>query len=168
MTVEDYIKENFRYDPDTGFIHRVYSKGEKYKEQPFAGSLWNNGYVRIGVQFNKKRVRFQAHRLAWLLYYGEWPKYQVDHINRNRSDNRIVNLREANPIENRWNCSAAKNNKLGEKGIHKAGNKYRVKITHLGKRIEIGRFYDLQEAKEAYADKAKQLRKDFCGENNEH
>jgi len=55
-----------------------------------AGSVHSTGYVRIGVDGGK----YTAHCLAWLYTHGVWPSDQIDHINGNRSDNRIANLRE--------------------------------------------------------------------------
>ena len=55
-----------------------------------AGSVHSTGYVRIGIDGRK----YTSHRLAWLYVHGVWPSDQIDHINRNRSDNRIANLRE--------------------------------------------------------------------------
>lgn len=58
-----------------------------------------NGYMQ-GFILGKK---FRAHRVAWALHYGEWPDNDIDHINGNKSDNRIANLREASRAQNMWN-----------------------------------------------------------------
>jgi hypothetical protein len=88
---EDKLKQTYSYDPESGFI---FMRGEQ------VGWTNKNGYTYISTPFGKKVL---AHRLAWLLYYGSWPDNDVDHINRDRSDNRIVNLRELNRSQNLLN-----------------------------------------------------------------
>lgn len=61
-----------------------------------AGSLNTTGYRRIRID----GVRYPAHRLVWLYHHGNHPEDQLDHINRNRDDNRIINLRECNNSQN--------------------------------------------------------------------
>ena len=58
-----------------------------------------SGYIRINFKGNI----VCAHRLAWVLHYGAWPVGVIDHINRDRADNRIVNLRDVTPTENARN-----------------------------------------------------------------
>jgi hypothetical protein len=64
-----------------------------------AGYVDGQGYISVGY----KGKILAAHRLAWILYYGEWPKFEIDHINRNRSDNRIENLRDVSHGKNMLN-----------------------------------------------------------------
>jgi hypothetical protein len=72
------------------------------------------GYVCIRVC----KVFLYAHRLAWWFHYGQFPKDQVDHINGNRADNRIINLREAAHAHNRMNMRPTSRNTSGVKGVH--------------------------------------------------
>ena len=81
MTFEDKLKSIYTYDADTGII----TKGDKP-----TGWVCANGYVYVSTPFDKKVL---AHRLAWLLHTGDWPTNDIDHINRDRKDNRICNLR---------------------------------------------------------------------------
>jgi hypothetical protein len=81
-----YENMGVEYDPDTGWFTR---NGER------AGSLYSNGYRHIYIGGK----RYKEHRLAFLFMTGEMPE-QVDHINRNRSDNRWHNLR---PVTSRQN-----------------------------------------------------------------
>ena len=71
------------YDPDTGEIKRIGRKNSN-------GSLDHYGYLIIKI----KGVQWKAHRLAWVKYYGVAPRNNIDHINRNKTDNRICNLRD--------------------------------------------------------------------------
>lgn len=86
------------YCPSTGFFSYVHTKrGCRMKVGDRAGFLDNAGYIRLLVDGRK----YQAHRVAWLLYYHVWPDGQVDHINNVRDDNRIDNLQV---VTNRVNC----------------------------------------------------------------
>ena len=119
MTFEDKLKSIYTYDADTGII----TKGGKP-----TGWVCANGYVYVTTPFGKKVL---AHRLAWLLHTGHWPTDDIDHINRDRKDNRICNLRvltrsqnllnKGNPLSginwdksrNKWIVSAGRGNSLG-------------------------------------------------------
>ena len=81
--------DGLKYDHLTGIItRRFYSsrKGERIKQ---VGSLHKHGYLHCKVGSK----HYKVHRLAWFLYYGEFPKNDIDHINGIRTDNRIENLR---------------------------------------------------------------------------
>lgn len=112
-----------------------------------AGCISVFGYWLIGV--NSKS--YKAHRLAWVYYYGNPPSGQLDHINGNRSDNRICNLREATTSQNTIN-SVSTRNTSGLKGAiwHKRNNKYISNIKVNGKSIHLGYFKTAEEAHEAY------------------
>jgi HNH endonuclease len=83
------LRERLHYDAETGvFTRRVGSSNARAGD--VAGSVHSTGYVRISIDGGK----YTAHCLAWFYVHGVWPSDQIDHINRNRSDNRIANLRE--------------------------------------------------------------------------
>lgn len=105
--VEDYIKNNFRYDYKTGIITRLDRKHSN-------GSLDKDGYLIIKI----KGKQYKAHRLAWFLYYGRFPQKEIDHINRKRTDNRIENLRESTRMENVQNTRLTPNTKTGVVGVY--------------------------------------------------
>lgn len=140
------LKSLLRYDSDSGvFIWRV-----KYgNRQPnvTAGYLHPRGYMRIRIN----KTTFDAHRLAWLYVYGEWPSEEIDHINRVRSDNRIVNLRKVSRSANIQNSSIRRDNTSGTKGVcwHKASNKWCARITINHKRLPLGLYDNLSDAIEA-------------------
>ena len=102
-----YIKKHFIYNPETGVIERTDRKCS-------TGSIDKYGYLIIKV----KGEQFKAHRIAWLLHYGSMPEQNLDHINRNKTDNRISNLREANQFINNSNAERPPNNDTGCVGIY--------------------------------------------------
>ena len=133
-----------RYNPKTGEFRR--------KDRPNAkvGSFNQKGRLRITVNGKK----FLASRLAWLLYYGEWPAQTVDHIDGDRANNCIANLRLATLTEQQCNRGLPENNTSGVKGA--SFNKRRsaaglapweTYITIYGSRAHLGFFVDLESAK---------------------
>jgi hypothetical protein len=98
------------YDPETGvFFWAVTRSGQRVGKR--CGSMTRNGYRRVTVN----GISMAAHRVAWALYYGEWPMKNIDHINRDRADNRICNLRLATQSENCTN--RVSKNKHGLRGV---------------------------------------------------
>lgn len=100
------------YDPLTGlFIWKV-DRGN-FKAGQRAGCTCR-GYVKIMI----RKKSYEAHRLAWFYVHGVWPKLWLDHINRNPSDNRIANLREADPRLNTQNQALVnERNRTGLAGV---------------------------------------------------
>lgn len=94
-----------------------------------------------------------AHRLAWLYVNGSFPKNEIDHINRIRSDNRIANLRPASNLENAQNRSRSSNNTSGRSDVtwNKKTKKWRARLTVGYKRMHLGYFESLDDAFSARA-----------------
>jgi hypothetical protein len=113
------------------------------KKGRVAGSLKPTGYTVVEI----KNQNIMAHRLVWIMHNGSIDG-QVDHINGNRSDNRIENLRLVNQVQNQWNRKISKNNTIGIKGIRlrKDNNKYEARLCVNKKRIVLGSFDDLELA----------------------
>jgi hypothetical protein len=93
------VSNFLNYNSNTGEFIWVKPRSLRLKPGDKAGYINPEGYVEI--RFNYKKIK--AHRLAWFIYYGKWPKHFIDHINGNPSDNRIKNLREVSSRENSMN-----------------------------------------------------------------
>ena len=83
------LREQLRYDAETGVFTRRVGRGHA-RAGDMAGTVHRTGYVRISIDGGK----YTAHHLAWLYVHGVWPSDQIEHINRKRSDNRLVDLKE--------------------------------------------------------------------------
>jgi hypothetical protein len=105
----------------------------------------DGGGYKHGHIFARK---YLAHRVIWAISYGDWPKDQIDHINHDRADNRLVNLREASQRENMQNTSMLCTNTRGVTGVHWCNqrSKWVAKIIVAGKSKHLGRFSVKAEA----------------------
>jgi hypothetical protein len=103
-----------------------------------------NGYLR-GAIFSRP---YLAHRVIWAMATGAWPPDQIDHINGDRADNRIENLRAVTSAENQQNAAMRHDNTSGVVGVswHKAHGKWQVQIRASGKNIHLGYFNNKDEA----------------------
>jgi hypothetical protein len=152
------LKTVLDYDQDTGtFVWKV-SMG-RARAGNAAGWHDGRGYIRIGID----GVRYQAHRLAWFFVHQEWPPDDVDH-EKDRTDNRIANLRSATRQQNNANRSIASNNTTGFKGVcfDKNRNKYQATIMVDGKTRYLGRFDKPEQAHAAYCGAAEKFFGEFA------
>lgn len=139
------LGEALLYDKDTGILTWKISPAKNVKVGAVAGSKMNRGYLVVSV--GGKRVL--AHRIAWLLANGPIPKdKEIDHINHNRLDNRLINLRLVTRTSNLRNQSRYKNNTSGVTGVSydKNSGKWRAHITVEGKTLTLGRYSVLEDA----------------------
>jgi hypothetical protein len=113
------------------------------KKGRVAGSLKPTGYTVVEINNNN----IMAHRLVWIMHNGSFEGF-IDHIDGNRSNNKIENLRLATVLQNSWNRKNNSNNRTGVKGVHqiKATNKYQARICIGNKRLVLGSFEDLELA----------------------
>ncbi len=143
LTAEQ-LRSILDYDPETGIFTWKVGSANQVKAGNIAGSPTGLGYLRIRVQ----RRGYQAHRLAWLYMCSNWPKDQIDHINRIRTDNRIANLREVTNKQNQQNRSKPSSNTSGYPGVYwcKRSSKWQAYITHNQKKVHLGCFTDREDA----------------------
>jgi hypothetical protein len=132
------LKEVIVYDQETGEFIWAKTVSSRALVGKTAGRIWNGQYRRITID----KVDYQAHRLAWFYVTRTWPVGEIDHINRNKSDNRIVNLRCAGRSGNQQNKGVQQNNKSGYPGVywHKRDLKWVAAIRCNGKRISLGSY----------------------------
>lgn len=144
MTPEALIRATLLYDPETGRITRLRGHYSGY----VPGSRQRSGYVKVKVG----DARYFAHRVAWLLHYGEWPSEQIDHINGVRSDNRIANLRDVPQRGNQQNVTRRKDNGSGYLGVsfHRASGKWQAQIKHCGRKHYLGLYSSPSDAAQSY------------------
>jgi len=109
-----------------------------------AGAARSDGRREIKIDGKS----YKAARVIWAYHYSEWPTKMVDHINGDRSDDRIENLRLATPRQNAQNRSVSAKNSSGFTGIswHAPSDKWWVRITIDGKTKSFGLYEDLAEA----------------------
>jgi hypothetical protein len=160
MLTQEYLRAHLHYNPETGIFTNLTNRAPTIKAGTIAGFIRKDGYVVIKICSRA----YKAHRLAWLYVYGKFPDQCTDHINGNRGDNRIDNLREATNRQNSENkTKPAKHNKSGYLGVsyRKNDKKWRATIFIDGMNRSLGDFDSPELASEAYI-KAKRIHHKFC------
>ena len=159
------LRQLFQYDAETGKLFwrertpDMFNPGNNGRQSrckawntSFAGKeagwLATNGYVQVTLM----KSMHLSHRIVWAVYYGAWPKKQIDHINGVRSDNRIKNLRDVANVENCKNRAKSARNKSGHVGVYWRNKEKKWKAQIGGKPEVIGLFENLQDAIDARKD----------------
>jgi hypothetical protein len=152
ILTQEELKSKLHYDPDTGIFN--WKKNNKV-----AGYCQKNGYIQILIS-NKK---YRAHRLAWLYVHGVEPDGDIDHINNDSSDNRLINLRVCTRQENIFNRRSHKNSLSGIKGVGfiATTKRWRARFKCNGKEKLIGIFDTKELAIQAYEKYAKEYQGEF-------
>lgn len=143
----DRVRELLDYDPESGVFTRKLVVGKTGDVGDVIGFV--NKHNRVEISVDGKIYR--AHRVAWLHFYGEWPKHSIDHIDCNPENNAISNLRDIPQALNAQNIRQARPNSLtGILGVRKRHNRWRVELGVNGKNLFIGTFGSPEEAQQAY------------------
>lgn len=144
----DQLKDALDYNPETGNFAWKIRPSKAVKAGDAAGCTEKRiGYITIGIA---GRV-YKAHRLAWLYMHGEWPKGLIDHINGNKADNRIANLRDVGAHGNAQNVKKPnRRNKSGFMGVIWYQNKWRASISVNGKSKWLGDYSTPEKAHQVY------------------
>lgn len=147
------LKSILHYFPETGKLVWADRSSNAFNGRlagKSAGCLKSNGYVHVRIN----GVSYLAHRLAWLHFYGEWPHEMLDHIDCNKSNNRISNLRLATRSQNAANV-IPRGNYLKGVTFNRRCLKYQAQIKSLGKNNYLGLFDTEADAHSAYLTAAK-------------
>lgn len=142
------LNELLAYDPATGRLTWKLTRNGRIKAGDRAGCLGRLGYFCVCIDF----VQYGSHRVGWALHTGSWPAGDIDHINGNRADNRIANLRDVPRAENLQNQRRAhRDSRSGILGVYlMADGRFISRITKDYKRHELGIFSTAAEASAAY------------------
>lgn len=142
------LKAAVRYEPETGLFFWIKTRSNRRAAGLGAGAIGANGYRYITIN----KTPYLAGRLAWLFMTGQWPSEQVDHRDRDRSNNRWSNLRLATQSQNSANGSTRTTNTSGFKGVSwdRTRGLWFAKITVNYKQIALGRFQTPENAHAAY------------------
>lgn len=142
ISLEDALK----YDPETGSLTWKVSRKRARAGLP-AGCINTHGYWQVRLCGKG----YRSHRVAWFLTHGKWPDGEVDHIDGNKLNNALFNLRVVSRSVNGQNQRRAMcRNKLGVLGVSPSRGKFRATISVNGTTVALGRFATLEEANAAY------------------
>lgn len=169
----DYLRECFRYEPDTGrfwWKQRPLRHFETERHWRSWNAQWagletlitvnGEGYLRGEVRQDGRRFRLAAGRVAFAFTHGYWPE-TVDHINGDFTDNREVNLRAATNQQQQWNQHrTTRPDKL--RGAFWEKGRWAASVNQYGRKIRLGRFDTEQEAHAAYCAFVRQHRGEFA------
>lgn len=159
MITQDLVKELFNYQD--GIL--IWKKRANVKSRARLGKEAGNydGYGYKFVEINAKK--YKVHRVIFLMFNGYLP-FRVDHIDNNKDNNRIENLRAASIATNAQNSKLRCDNKSGAKGVmwDKERKKWRVEIKAFGKRVFQGRFDSLELAELVATEARDKFHKDFA------
>lgn len=132
MVTQEAVRRLYRYDPESGLFTRRVKTGSSTLVGEVVGSPAKSGYLRITVD----GVRMLAHRAAWLYVTGKQPPDDIDHIDGDRQNNRLANLRLATRSENMQNERVARssNKSSGLLGVsfHKGAGRWSAKVRKPG------------------------------------
>lgn len=160
----EYVREILSYDPETGVL--------TWKQRADQGKAWNSRWAgkEAGTDTNGYRYliincrHYAAHRVIWLMVTGEWPQEHLDHADLDRSNNRWINLREANRAENAANRRAHKDGLTAIKGVtwHAQRGKFYARINVNKRQISLGLHNTAEGAGRAYAAAAVKYNGEFA------
>lgn len=156
------LTKHMSYDPVTGVFTWVLPTTRRVRTGSVVGSDHSAGYLSTRL-FGK---HYYLHVLAWFYVHRVWPSVLIDHINGNRKDNRLANLREATFSQNAANGKKHSDNLSGFKGVRKMNSSYQARIYVDGKHIHIGTFDSPEEAASAYDAASLKYFKDFALTNS--
>ena len=161
LPTPEELRKLLRYEPDTGKLYWLERSAELFEDGKRSAehncAVWNGRFANKeaftsvdGDGYKKSRIfsrDFRAHRVAWVIYYGEWP-HEIDHINGVRDDNRLENLRSVSHAENCKNQKLPSDNTSGVIGVcwYKPTRKWIAQIRANGRQVNLGYFVKKDDA----------------------
>ena len=157
----ELLRQLLRYEPDTGKLYwkertpDLFTNGARSADCECA--RWNaqfagkEAFTSISIRYKVGSIfyaQYKAHRIIWSIFYNDCSDFTIDHINGDSCDNRIVNLRKSNALDNMRNRKLQSNNKSGALGVcwYKASRKWKAYIKNNKKNIHLGYFDNLDDA----------------------
>lgn len=154
----DRLTELLEVYPDSGhFVWKSWRGGSAHAGT-LAGSTNSSGYMLLRIDHHF----YLNHRLMWFYVHKRWPENDIDHVNLDRIDNRICNLREATRSQNVANGLVRSDSGTGVRGVKKMDDRFGAFVTKDGVREYLGLFDTPAEAQSAYATAAKRLFGEFA------
>lgn len=163
--IKELVMSRVSYDPETGIVTR---RVKSVFHKRWDGTEVKGSKTRGYVMFYIGKKRFWAHRVAFLFMTGDWPAGVVDHINRDKSDNRWVNMRVCTQAQNSCNRSVQSNNTSGVRGVSRVPGKDKwVAVIKFNRRTHyIGQFNSIEEASAARRKAAERFYGEFLGQHS--
>jgi hypothetical protein len=158
MLTQDLLRALFELQLDGQLLRKV-TTNPRAPAHAYSGSPNKAGYLRTRVLGKL----YYNHHLVWFLHHGAWPS-ALDHINGNRADNRLENLRICNQQQNMHNARKRSDSETGVKGVNwrPTKNKYRARIVVNRKEIRLGHYDTLEEAQRAVEQARTKYHGDFA------
>lgn len=173
LPTPEELRQLLRYEPETGKLYWKERPASMFKTKQSHGT-WNTrfagkeAFTAVGNHgYRVGRVNYKlllAHRVIWAIHYGEWPEDQIDHIDGDRLNNRIGNLREATNSENNRNRGIGESNTSGFKGATWVSRRkaFQAQIYVDRRNIFLGYHATAEAAHAAYCEAAKKLHGEFA------
>lgn len=161
----EQLRAAFVYEPNTGvFRHLPRFDCPAWWNTKYAGKIagtiskTTTGYVNI--KYMRRGIR--AHQAAWAIIHGKWPDDQIDHINGDRADNRLINLRPATQPDNARNKISGISTQSGFRGVFPHLKKWKARISFNKRQIHLGCFNTPEQAYAVYCEAAQRLHGEFA------
>lgn len=161
------LRSSVLYNPETGLLFWKQSNGKpkrwntRYAGKPAFACPSSSGYLHG----NFEGKTYSAHKVAWAIFYGEWPSGWMDHADRDRKNNRISNLRIATPSDNARNVSSHGRSRFLGVYWNKKDKRWQAQIWIDGRRRNLGQFLDEETAAKSYDAAARTAHGDFANLN---
>lgn len=153
----DWLREHMACVPETGtLMWKVRGPGRTVGKP--LGSLTAQGYLQVKVD----NVIYPIHRVIWFYVHGVWPEHQLDHMDGCKTNNAIANLRDCTAAQNSARRKVRKPEKAPSRGVFPHGPGFVARLHHKGVRHYLGYFSNADDARAAYAAKAKDIHGEFA------